>query len=532
MPRSLLVGFLGAAVLAAGCGSTVQQRGLTQAGAGSTDGLGGSGSTGVASGTAGQGLDGVAGLGGSTATAAGGGPQSQPGSTGQLPTATQSGVADAPAASVGAGGPDIRIGYPVVDTTGVSTLAGFNNANQQAAPGQKEDKDFAEALISYANHTGGVGGRKIVGYPVPVTVPDAIDSARREALCVRSTEDDKVNFFIDNEVFSTESDFACFQKHHVPIFGALVSEAPRHFLLQGWPYMFTARAALDRTAIATAEGLHQGGWFNSAGAVGVILDDTPSMHEVYDKLIAPRLKAYGVKQQLPRYFPQYEPNGQATASQSAILAFRQAGVDRVLFEVNILSVLAFANSADNQGYRPRYGLGDYARLDAAVVNIAGNVDAIRRQAANALAVSSDQLLVANARQRKVKAQAEAGGPLIRDAGALPAGMISCLDIVSKELKTDYYKASPKALDFDETCDSFFLWLQSVRRAGEASPAGAARGVAATGTGFISAQVGGTTFGAGAPDGADKYRIGLFVDADSVPCKCYVPKSETWYRMNY
>ena len=531
MRRVGLAGLLGAVVLVQGCGSTVQQRGLAQTAGGTTDSLGGNAAAGTAGATAGQGPNAAAGLGAPSADGVGQSTQSSATGTQQLSTGAQPGAAGA-SGRVGSTGGTIRIGYPVVDTTGVSTVAGFNNANQQAAPGQKEDKDFAEALISYANRTGGVNGRKIVGYPVPVTVADAIDSARREALCVRSTEDDKVNVFIDNEVFSTESDFSCFQKHHVPIFGALVSEAPRRFLLQGWPYMFTARAALDRTAIATAEGLHQGGWFDGAGAVGLILDDTPSMHEVYDKLIGPRLKAYGVKQQLVRYFPPYEPNGQATASQSAILAFRQAGVDRVLFEVNILSVLAFANAADNQGYQARYGLGDYANLDIAVVNVAGNVNAIRHQAANAMAVSNVWLLIANARQRKVKAQAEAGGPLIREPGTLSAGSINCLDIVSKELKVDYYKTSPKALDYTETCDDFFLWLQSVRRAGDASPAGVARGLAAMGKSFQAAQVGGTSFGAGAPDGAVQYKIGLFVDADSVPCKCYDAKPETWYQMGY
>src|SRR4051812_17822673 len=141
MRRVVLAALLGAAVLVQGCGSTVQQRGeLAQSAVGTSDGLSGGGplAPAAASTTQGRGptTDVAAPLAGGPAQA---GPAAQAG-TGAVPGAGQAGAAGSATTNVGGGGPDIRIGYPVVDTTGVSTVAGFNNANQQAAPGQKEDK--------------------------------------------------------------------------------------------------------------------------------------------------------------------------------------------------------------------------------------------------------------------------------------------------------------------------------------------------------------------------------------------------------
>jgi hypothetical protein len=115
-----------------------------------------------------------------------------------------------------------------------------------------------------------------------------------------------------------------------------------------------------------------------------------------------------------------------------------------------------------------------------------------------------------------------GSIIDRNNPRLSAGLRRCLDVLSAELKTDYYTLSNNARGrgWNVICDSFFLWWETAQKVGAAyTKENWGTAVPEMGTSFKSAVVHSTVFSPTQFDGAADYRIGQYWDSDPA-CACY------------
>jgi hypothetical protein len=111
--------------------------------------------------------------------------------------------------------------------------------------------------------------------------------------------------------------------------------------------------------------LNQAGFFGPDAKLGILLADDGSgnSQHVVNDLWKPKLAALGINPVVFTY-TQVQSNADVSRDsaqwQSAILQFKAAGVNRVLFTPDEgVGGLFFTQVADSQGFRPRYGLSTY-----------------------------------------------------------------------------------------------------------------------------------------------------------------------------
>lgn len=380
-------------LLAAGCGSTVMNDPSTVAGplppdaALSADGLGSDGLSGDGLGLAGSTGDGLtgggpvdAGDGSSTAGAASSGGSSSTQVSGSV-ASTGSSTASLPKTGTTVSGtvPTARgDGRGVTaDAVAVGLTYTVNADAAQQALGSSsqvgDTKAYLDALVSDVNRTGGVKGRKLkpVFYKEDATSSDTRD-ARDQARCAFYTQDNKVFAVLASA--AGENFLSCIGKESMNIGGFEVAgyneaDFARH------PYFFNVNTLTGekqyRGLIASL--VRQGwfsGWSTSAGAsgpgdavVGVLSVDFPQITCVTDKVLLPGLARAGdpvkpdnvVRLKNPRSSAE---TGQTVSQiQNAVLRFRSNGVTHVIIMDNAGGVIFFfSQGAENQRYRPRYGV--------------------------------------------------------------------------------------------------------------------------------------------------------------------------------
>ena len=359
----------GVALFAAGCGSTVQQTARDaalrqQAG---EPGLSDGEFAGDGGGVAGE-LGGPAGPGGqaSAGTASGraGGPR---GGT----------AASAAGPGRAAVAPGVSAAPGLTDTTvNVGLIIPVNAAAANAALGAGgvttgDPKRNAEVVINDMNSRGGIAGRKIVPVYAEFDATSAQPAeAQYQAACDRFTQDHKVFASMSG---GTESFVQCLTKAGVVIIEDNVAMSDGA-MFRKYPTFFEINMHLDRIAALEVAALQAqnyfSGWNSASGQpgpgeaeVGIITVDTPQFAHAVNDVLIPALRRVGhapapdnvVRVQEVRR--QQDAGAVAPAVSSAVLRFRSSGVTHVLiFESNAIATLLFANNADSQGYRPRYGV--------------------------------------------------------------------------------------------------------------------------------------------------------------------------------
>jgi len=419
--------------------------------------------------------------------------------------------------------PPIRLGYTVVDLTGGETTAIVGGVSGFDLEAQKRaSEEQLRALIRYANETGGVGGRKIVGYQTTVSTDDGLDDNKRLVLCTAATEDQKVSVMIDTDAFYTEPDLACFARHKTTI-ATIIHSASAAFIRQNRPYLATMYAVPERTELALVQGLQSVGYFKGA-RLGVMLDDEPVIRSVYANVMKPWLKAHGISVLQEEYFSPTDPSQQASQASSAVLAFRSQSIDHVIVATNILPLIAFMNAARSSNYLPRYGLGDYQIVASAAAGNAASVTTMQAAMKDAVAVT--------VAQRTVQVKPTSANAIPKDARVIGPGLKRCLDVLSKETKQDYYTLASdhRGRNYAAYCDSFFMWLDAARRVGPTvGPSTWGSGLTGVGGGFQPAYVHQTLFSPERFAGAVDYHVGIYYDAD-VNCRCYKDAGAGYLRL--
>jgi len=513
MKRAPFLVGLGCGLALVGCGSTVQVTGAAAPGADAlqttaplTDGAVGPGET----------RDGTA-IG--TVTTPGSARSSDSVGTSAPGSASAGGAPVGRTATGPVSTTPIKLAYTIWDQAGFTAITGNSQAGQNPGANQSAAEQEMSALVAYANATGGVGGRKIakpVG--IKVSTADATSEQTMAAHCTRATEDVKAEVFIDRSFFITDNVISCFAKHRTTLVSFLPSTSDALYAKLA-PFVASTQPSLERTATAFIKGLNDARYFKGA-TVGVVLDDAPAVEAAYRRFLLPAMKALGVTPKDVVRVSQTDSSAQSSQASAAVLKFRSQQIDHVVYFSGFLGQLAFTNTADSQGYYPRYGWSDYA---GDVGDAGFYVSAT--QNANSVAVSSGPDYVVDADQgNKPRSLTQTYS---RSDKRMTAGMRRCFDVLSKYMGVDYYQGnSGRSTEFKFYCEHFFLWLDAARRVPRAfAPSTWGQGLAAIGRAYQPVLVNSTDFSTRF-GGADTYRVGVF--SSNASCKCF-PAITPWRR---
>jgi hypothetical protein len=247
----------------------------------------------------------------------------------------------------------IKIGFQVNKSIDYTAFGGEGSAESEEKP--------VKEIVKYFNSHGGIRGRKIEPYIYlsdVTTTPWAVDA---QASCTEFTEDKKV-FAAFSTVNAIDTSAACYAKHDT----VYVSHKRTIYHTDDFT-RYAKTLFVPSRSIPSAlwgemlvDGLHAQGYFKG-GRLGIVRFEGRAWKHAVDAGIKPRLKAHGVT--LHDEAVVSEPadaaglSGAAGGASNAVLRFRSAGIDRVIFaEGGGVIPYLFMPLAESQGYRPRYGL--------------------------------------------------------------------------------------------------------------------------------------------------------------------------------
>ena len=222
-----------------------------------------------------------------------------------------------------------------------------------------DEERIAQAIADDLNARGGIAGRKVklVFYDYATTDDGA---AADQAACTKFTEDQRVFAVIAVTGPASEVLPQCLFENQVTLIANDNIPYPRYWFEQWAPFIYsTANPMTERLAPVWLQRSDAAGYFESwdtaAGApgvaptkIGVIRADAPSGEAFRDAVaagLAPLGRSIEADFALGDAFD-------AAGMNSAVLQFRSAGVTHVIVES--LFLILFPQTAESQGYRPRY----------------------------------------------------------------------------------------------------------------------------------------------------------------------------------
>ena len=503
-PRLPLAGVAALVVsLIAACGSTVEQRAVGGAvGPGAVDqGLGLGSATDAESGQVlpettqpgGVQPGGTATLGDPAQVADG---QSEPAPVAVGGREEQPTAAGGPGPSSGRGfdAKTIRLGFGYIADDSAAVLGAYGLKGLDDAGDARAQ---ADAVVRDINARGGVAGRKVTLVPVPYDTAEVVNNpnAAGQKACATATEDNTVVAMLLTQV-SNENARACFHARGVPIVNS-GGENPHVFRAdyRRYPLYVNAGGMLgDRLFSGVVDRLVARKffvpWDTTRGAAGgtapvkigaLVLENSKGTLPTYRA----RLAKYGLKIDQVQELPE-EISAAITAGQSAVLRFRSEGITHVLG-----ITVPFANTAEQQGYRPRY-----------FVNCCPNI----------VAQSSPPAQMNGA-------MAESFAPTFdvaeaQDPGPPSAATTHCYTVMTKagmRPSNQTMRASMQSI-----CDTLYVSKAAGDATGDLSTQGFMRGVQSLGSTFQSATTWVSFFGPGEQSSARVLRD-LAFRAD---CTCF------------
>lgn len=223
------------------------------------------------------------------------------------------------------------------------------------------------AMTDWFNEQGGVWGREIS--PVFYHWQTSGEFASQEqAACAKFTEDEPVFMSLAGGILHSDGPFPqCMNNAGTPV---LSSSHYTGFVGQNfsdWPlFAETNTVTYDAIARHWPQVLDSTGYFEPRSElaptrIGLVAADWERVRRVVEEELKPALAALGHEIEVEVYVhrPNHlsETSRMAAASQSAVLQLQSAGVEHVLlFDGGRLLPLVFMTTAENQEYRPRYGL--------------------------------------------------------------------------------------------------------------------------------------------------------------------------------
>jgi hypothetical protein len=247
--------------------------------------------------------------------------------------------------------PAITIGsYYLEGGTAALAAAGFGGL---AIP---DNKPLLDAMVRYLNKHGGLGGRqiKLIWFKY---VSGGDPQAQDAAACATFTQDHHA-FLVLGGINSGAGELAgCLTRKGVPLIGANAGGDARYFAANHRFVYEPGQASFTRGLSTLVSSLAAQGWFKGAPKVGVVQYEGASYeHAVDDGLVRP-LAALGLKVAERVRFAGVDNGVIASGSANAVLRFRTAGVNRVVFMgPGGAAATYFMTAASTQGWHPEYGI--------------------------------------------------------------------------------------------------------------------------------------------------------------------------------
>jgi ABC-type branched-subunit amino acid transport system substrate-binding protein len=462
-------------LISAGC-TTVDRTGLAVGGyAGSGASAGTAGTLGqgpTATGTA-AGTNSGGGFGPAGSAAAGSGPSGSSSITG--------GGISASAGSKSTCAHPVKIGisYSSDESSGLSAVGNPGAAAQDANAVQQQQAAY-QLIANNVNSTGGVGGCQVqlVYHDFKALGSDGF-SGESQTECTDFAQDQKV-FAAIPTVLENKTIITCLAQAHVVDFydstGGTYQPNPQDFTnYRG--YLYQPGSMSSYRFGSFIHDLANVGYFGSGVKVGILLADDGSGNNQYlvNNLWSPQLSAMGLT---PTVFTYRAIEGYsdvadtASAFQSAVLQFRGAGVNRVIFTPDGGDgAIFFTQTASSESYSPLYGLNSDSGPEAW-----STVPASERP--NAVDMSwqiSD--LGLNATSQQVAA---AGASAARDR---------CGSILNG------HTGSTSPIAFYNVCDALLLMQAALRGVSAVTPSALLAGVDGLGSSFsVAGGYGNASFG--------------------------------------
>jgi hypothetical protein len=255
----------------------------------------------------------------------------------------------------------------VLDASSPAAAAAATGANN---PAGVDPVEITHAFIRYYNTHGGMAGRKI--QPIEYTINPTSSSYQSDlsAACAKFTQDNHVDVVVSQvgNFFSANYE-NCLAKAGVTNL-EVGNGAPDNQDVSSYPQLFTtASPTVDRRITAALRGLTQAGLLTRQSKLGVIVEDCPENTRAYSHTLTPLAHSLGVSVQRADVdcVGGFSDAGSFFAQvSSAVLPFRSAGVDRVMFitSFEIAALQAFENQAQAQAWKPTYALSSLAATAA------------------------------------------------------------------------------------------------------------------------------------------------------------------------
>lgn len=256
----------------------------------------------------------------------------------------------------------IKIGFHVGDVGAAATAIGAQGVSQ-SPPART-----IRAVTDWVNRNGGIAGRKID--PI-IRVHDAAAEnwvTAAQAACTQFTEDEKVFAGAATAAEMPDVFISCMASHSTPVVVANdVTYDDSDY--ERWPNLYTPVALSGSRWGVYIDRLVATKFLTKTSRIGFVYTDRPNSKRIADKVLRPALARHGLKPVAQAEVRQIESTGDlarlAGDSNSAVLQFRSANVDRVIFVATAGGgPFFFLPAAEQQGYRPKYAFTSAEGIDA------------------------------------------------------------------------------------------------------------------------------------------------------------------------
>ena len=414
-----------------------------------------------------------------------------PSASGPQAGAGTAGCKSPPGSDQGVTPTEIKIAIIVLNIVGPAANSSFG---MEPPSGQQATY---QAAVDAVNASGGVACRKLV--PVYFTA-DPVDTSNLQQTCIDVIQSQPF-FVIDYGAYYTYPSIAtCYPQAHIPFYSSalLPIAEEQHF----YPYLF-GKASAEMLYRDTVLALAQRGFFAAANGfhkLGVIYEDcTPQLYGEVSGYLA---KAGIGSSQIVSYDVGC-PTGFTSPNvlEQAILKFKTSGVTNMTEIADEGDFANFTTIAQQQGFRPKYGLPD----DGVVPIATGTQKPDYQNIANAIAITADRF-------------GEENTPGIRPNPAT----VECGSIMTAHgLPTPY--RSPDATS-GQACDNLWMLRAAIDHAPSLQRSEIAAGLAAAGSVDYSYAYGPNRFGPGVTVGGEAWRVDQFMPS----CNCWQVVDQTFH----
>jgi ABC-type branched-subunit amino acid transport system substrate-binding protein len=274
----------------------------------------------------------------------------------------------------------VKLGVEYIST---AELGAFANAAGVDAVGQTDMLQAYKAAVDAVNKAGGVAGaRRLVIVPRQRSTSES-NAQASQATCAAFTEDDRV--LLANLFHAQDSPAVpCLTARGVVAIGGAAVEggSQRDFQRFGGKYLSPGTADTITAARAYVEALLRQGFLTKSSKVGLLWFDFADFRDARERGLVPAL-AQGGLALTSEYRATYAGSASdlgsiASQMQNAVLKFRSESIDRVLtLDYQGTLQYFFMASAENQSYRPKYGLStwsdaEFLRANGSAAQLAGS----------------------------------------------------------------------------------------------------------------------------------------------------------------